>query len=79
MKIKMILDIDQIPYSRINFILKNNLIDYLLYIILAHQPLFLITKILELSTEIYSENNQLIFINNVFYLFNILVEKIFSN
>lgn len=75
----MILDIDQIPYSRINFILKNNLIDYLLYIILAHQPLFLITKILELSTEIYSENNQLIFINNVFYLFNILVEKIFSN
>lgn len=79
MKIKMILDIDQIPYSRINFILKNNLIDYLLYIILAHQPLFLITKILELSTEIYSENSQLIFINNVFYLFNILVEKIFSN
>lgn len=75
----MILDIDQIPYSRINFILKNNLIDYLLYIILAHQPLFLITKILELSTEIYSENSQLIFINNVFYLFNILVEKIFSN
>lgn len=79
MKIEMILDIDQIPYSRINFILKNDLINYLLYIILAHQPLFLITKILELSTEIYSENNQLIFINNVYYLFNILVKKIFSN